>query len=177
MGMASVNVAIPNLASDLNASANLVGWLPTLYLLSSVAFMLPCGKLADNYGRKRIYVAGLSLNVVAATMSALATGIEWVLIWRFIQGAAGAMIFGAGVAIITSVVPAHKRGTALGIVASCVYVGLTIAPAIGGWLTVIWGWRSVFYFQVPLVLVLLVFIKLTFKGDWKNDHHSKFDWL
>lgn len=177
MGMASVNVAIPNLASDLNASANLVGWLPTLYLLSSVAFMLPCGKLADNYGRKRIYVAGLSLNVVAATMSALATGIEWVLIWRFIQGAAGAMIFGTGVAIITSVVPAHKRGTALGIVASCVYVGLTIAPAIGGWLTEIWGWRSVFYFQVPLVLVLLVFIKLTFKGDWKNDHHSKFDWL
>lgn len=177
MGMASVNVAIPNLASDLNASANLVAWLPTLYLLSSVAFMLPCGKLADNYGRKRIYVAGLILNVIAAVMSALATAIEWVLIWRFVQGAAGAMIFGTGVAIITSVVPAHRRGTALGVVASCVYIGLTIAPAIGGWLTEFWGWRSVFYFQAPPMIALLIFIKLKLKGDWKNEQHSKFDWL
>ena len=177
MGMAAVNVAIPNLAADLNASADLVGWLPTLYLLSSVAFMLPCGKLADNYGRKRVYAAGLALNALAAMMSALATGIEWVLIWRFIQGAAGAMIFGTGVAIITSVTPAHKRGTALGVVASCVYVGLTIAPALGGWLTEIWSWRAVFYFQIPLVLGLLVFIKLKLPGDWKNDNHSKFDWL
>jgi EmrB/QacA subfamily drug resistance transporter len=177
MGMASVNVAIPNLASDLNASAQLVGWLPTLYLLSSVAFMLPCGKLADNYGRKRVYVAGLILHVIAAAMSAWAHSIESVLVWRFIQGAAGAMIFGTGVAIITSVVPVHRRGTALGIVASCVYLGLTIAPAIGGWLTEIWGWRSVFFFQVPLVVVLLVFIKISFKGDWKNQTHSDFDWL
>ena len=80
MGMASVNVAIPNLASDLNASAQLVGWLPTLYLLSSVAFMLPCGKLADNYGLKRVYVAGLILHVIAAAMSALAHSIESVLV-------------------------------------------------------------------------------------------------
>jgi EmrB/QacA subfamily drug resistance transporter len=177
MGMAAVNVAIPTLAEDLNANADKVGWLPTLYLLSSVAFMLPCGKLADNYGRKRVYTWGLIINLFAAAMSAMATSIDHILLWRFVQGAAGAMIFGTGIAIISSVTPEHKRGTALGIVASCVYFGLTAAPALGGWLTQVLGWRAVFYFQVPLVFGLIIFIKLKLPGDWKNDTFSKFDWI
>lgn len=122
--MAGVNIAIPNLAEDLNASAKMIAWMPTLYLLSSVMFMLPCGKIADNYGRKRVYASGLALNALASLMCALATSIEWVLFWRFIQGAAGAMIFGIGVAIITSVTPDNKRGMALGTSAACVYIGL-----------------------------------------------------
>jgi EmrB/QacA subfamily drug resistance transporter len=177
MGMASVNVAIPALAQDLQANATKVGWLPTLYLLSSVMFMLPVGKLADNYGRKRIYTLGLALNVLAALMCSIATHIDWVLFWRFVQGAAGAMIFGTGIAIITSCTPDNKRGTALGIIAACVYIGLTIAPAIGGWLTEFFSWRAVFYFQIPLGLALILFIKVMLPGEWKNEQHSRFDWV
>ena len=176
LGMAAVNVAIPALALDLHANAMKVGWLPTLYILSNVAFILPFGKLADNYGRKRVFVAGLVLNALAAGMCAIATNIDWILFWRFIQGAAGAMIFGTGIAIITSVTPSHKRGAALGTVAACVYIGLTLAPAVGGWLTQWLGWRSVFYFQIPLIMVLLVAIKLKLRGEWKNEKHSSFDW-
>jgi EmrB/QacA subfamily drug resistance transporter len=176
LGMAAVNVAIPALALDLQANAMKVGWLPTIYILSNVAFILPFGKLADNYGRKRVFVAGLLLNAVAAGMCAIATNIDWVLFWRFVQGAAGAMIFGTGIAIITSVTPSHKRGAALGTVAACVYIGLTLAPAVGGWLTQWLGWRSVFYFQIPLIIALLVVIKMKLQGDWKNEKHSSFDW-
>ena len=132
LGMAGVNIAIPNLAEDLQASAKMIGWMPTLYLLSSVIFMLPCGKIADNYGRKRVYAFGLGLNALASLMCAIASSIEWVLFWRFVQGAAGAMIFGIGVAIITSITPNNKRGMALGTSAACVYIGLSAAPAIDG---------------------------------------------
>ncbi|MGO4891393.1 MFS transporter [Flavobacterium sp. W21_SRS_FM6] len=176
LGMASVNIAIPDLAADLHANARLVGWLPTIFLLSNVAFMLPFGKLADNYGRKRIYTYGLLLNALSSLMCAWADVIEWVLFWRFVQGAASAMIFGTGVAILSSVTPADKRGFALGLAATCVYVGLTVAPAIGGWLTELWGWRAVFLFQVPLVCLLILVIKLGLKGEWKSARHSKFDW-
>ncbi|WP_165725290.1 MFS transporter [Pseudoalteromonas sp. SA25] len=176
LGMAGVNIAIPNLAEDLHANAKMIAWMPTLYLLSSVMFMLPCGKVADNYGRKRVYAFGLGLNAVASLMCALATSIEWVLFWRFIQGAAGAMIFGIGVAIITSVTPDNKRGMALGTSAACVYIGLSAAPAVGGWLTEMWGWRAVFYSQIPLVLLLLAAIKLFLHEEWKNDKKSPFDW-
>ena len=174
--MASVNIAIPNLAADLQANAKLVGWLPTIFLLSSVALMLPFGKLADNYGRKRIYTYGLILNALSSLMCAWADVIEWVLFWRFVQGAASAMIFGTGVAILSSVTPANKRGFALGLAATSVYVGLTVAPAIGGWLTELWGWRAVFLFQIPLVIGLITLIKLGLKGEWKSERLSKFDW-
>jgi EmrB/QacA subfamily drug resistance transporter len=177
LGNTAFTVAIPALAAELNASATQISWLPTLYILSSVAFMLPFGKLADNIGRKRLFVAGLSLNIFAAGMCAISTHVDWMLFWRFIQGAAGAMIFGVGIAIITSVTPSHKRGAAFGIVATCVYVGLTMGPAVGGWLTEWLGWRAVFYFQIPFVIVLLIFIKLKLHGEWKNELPSRFDWL
>lgn len=176
LGMASVNIAIPDLAADLQANAKMVSWLPTLFILSSVMLMLPAGKLADNYGRKRIYAHGLALNAFSSFMCGIGTSIEWVLFWRFVQGAASAMIFGPGVAIITSVTPANKRGAALGIAAACVYIGLTVAPAVGGWLTELWGWRSVFLFQVPIVIALLLLIKIRLSGEWKNAQKSKYDW-
>ena len=175
LGMAAVNVAIPSLAQDLAASAVKIGWLPTVYILSSVAFMLPAGKLADIYGRKKVYVLGLTLNAATALFSSLVSDIDWLLFWRFMQGVAGAMIFGTGIAIVGSVVPANRRGRALGIVASCVYVGLTLAPAVGGILTETLGWRSVFYFQVPLVVGLVLFVQLALKGEWKQDNASRFD--
>ena len=176
IGMASVNIAIPDLAADLQANAKMVSWLPTLFILSSVIFMLPASKLADNYGRKRIYAYGLALNAFSSFMCGLGTSIEWLLFWRFVQGAAAAAIFGTGVAIITSVTPAHKRGAALGITAACVYVGLTVAPAVGGWLTELWGWRSVFLFQVPIVIALLLLIKIRLTGEWKNAEKTQYDW-
>ena len=110
-------------------------------------------------------------------MCAIGTDINWILFWRFMQGAAGAMIFSTGVAIITSVTPSHKRGAALGVLAACVYIGLTLAPAVGGWLTELLGWRAVFYFQIPLMIVLLIFMHLKLHGEWKNEHHSRFDWI
>jgi EmrB/QacA subfamily drug resistance transporter len=174
--MASVNIAIPDLAADLHANAKMVSWLPTLFIVSSVIFMLPAGKLADNYGRKRIYTYGLGLNAFASLMCGIGTSIEWVLFWRCVQGAAAAMLFGTGIAIITSVTPPHKRGAALGIATACIYIGLTVAPAVGGWLTESWGWRSVFFFQVPIVLGLLLLIKMRLSGEWKNDEKSKYDW-
>lgn len=177
MGLAAVNVAIPSMADELLADANKVAWLPTIYLLSTVAFMLPVVKLADNFGRKRIYIAGLLLNAVASLMCALANNIDLILFWRFLQGLAGAMIFGTGIAIVTSVVPSHKRGSALGIVAASVYVGLTIAPAVGGYLTEWFSWRAVFYFQTPFVLALLAFIWVFIKDEWKNTEKTRFDYV
>ncbi len=173
--MAAVNVAIPNLATDLQANASKVAWLPTIYLLSNVAFMLPAGKLADIYGRKRVYSLGLICTALSALFCGFANSIDEVLVWRFIQGIAGAMIFGTGIAIVTSVTPTHRRGRALGIVAASVYVGLTIAPAIGGWLTQHWGWRAVFFFQVPLLLVLSLYIRLRLIGEWKSHLPARFD--
>jgi MFS family permease len=175
MGMTAVNVAIPALADDLQASAVKVAWLPTVYILSNVAFLLPVGKLADMYGRKRMYVGGLILNSIAALFCTFSSNIDVILFWRFVQGIAAAMIFGTGVAIVSSIVPDKKRGMALGIVASCVYFGLTLAPALGGYLTELYGWRAVFFFQVPPIVLLIGFILLYLKGEWRHAIKGRYD--
>ncbi len=175
--MAAVNIAIPSIASDLQIDAASIAWLPTLFLLANVALLLPFSSLADNYGRKRVYLAGLLLSMVASVAGALAPNSEWLLASRALQGAASAMLFGTSLAIITSVFPAEKRGLPLGLNTASIYIGLTIAPAVGGWVTEHLGWRGVFFLPLPLAISLLILGSIFIKHDWKKDTFSAFDWV
>ncbi|WP_207951845.1 MFS transporter [Pseudomaricurvus alcaniphilus] len=175
--MAAVNIAIPSMAADLQADAASIAWMPTLFLLANVALILPFGKLADNYGRKRIYLLGLALSALASLGSWFSPTIDWVLFFRVLQGASSAMIFGSSLALLTSVFPANARGLPLGLNTASVYIGLTIAPAIGGWLTQVFSWRAVFFVPIPVALGLIVIGVVLVKGEWKKDQHSRFDWI
>ena len=174
--MSSVNIALPAMAVELQANAQMLSWLPTIFIVSNVALILPFGKLADNYGRKRIYMTGLLVTVTASLGAAISSNIEQVLFFRFVQGTASAMTLGTGVAMITSVYPANKRGLAIGINSACIYIGLTIAPVLGGMATEMFGWRSVFLLPVPMALVLVALIALFVKVDWREESPVAFDW-
>ena len=174
--LSSVNIAMPAMAAELQADARLVSWLPTIFLMSNVALILPFGKLADNIGRKRIYMIGLLVTAITSLGAAMAASIEGILFFRFIQGGASAMTLGTGVAIISSLYPANKRGMAIGINSACIYIGLTIAPALGGIVTEIWGWRSVFLMPAPIAVLLVVLIAVFVKGEWRTDSRVPFDW-
>jgi len=173
--MASVNLALPAIALDLNANAVLVSWMPTGFLLSAVMFMLPTGKLADRYGRKRFYFLGILSNGVLSVLASFGQSIEWLLMCRMLQGISMSMVFGSGMAIVSSVYPASERGSAIGLYAASVYTALTLSPVIGGWFTEILGWRSVFWMQTPpsiAVILMLFFIK----GEWRDPVKKPFDW-
>lgn len=174
--MAAVNVAIPSIAASLNADAVLIALLPTAFLLSNVSMMLPAAKLADNLGRKRIYAIGLAVNATGAIGSFLSPSIEWILFFRFIQGAGSAMVMGTSMALITSVYKAGNRGLALGLNTACIYIGLTVAPAIGGYITDNYGWKMVLFIPAPLACFLILALLTCIKTDWKRSTHSPFDW-
>ena len=174
--MSSVNIAMPIMAAELRADASLISWLPTIFLVSNVALMLPFGKLADNIGRKRVYMSGLIVTAIASCGAAMATSIEGILFFRFVQGGASAMTLGTGVAMITSVYPANKRGMAIGINSACIYIGLTIAPVLGGIVTELFGWRWVFAMPAPIALILVTLIAIFVKGDWRKEQQLPFDW-
>lgn len=174
--LATVNVALPTIANALEADAVLIGWVPTIFLLGNIALMLPFSKLADNIGRKRVYLIGIITNTIGTLLAAMANDIYWLLACRFIQGIASAMIFGCSMAILTSVFPPNKRGLPLGVNAFALYCGLAISPALGGWSTEYLGWRSVFWIQVPALICLMIAIT-RLKGEWKQPSKGKFDWL
>ncbi len=173
--LSAVNIALPSIGEEFAMDAVSMGWVATAYLLASAAFLLPFGRIADIHGRKRIFVSGLFLFSLASTITLFAPSALVIIILRVMQGIGAAMIFGTAVAILTSVTPAHERGTALGIYTTSVYIGLSCGPFIGGFLTQAFGWRSIFFINIPVGLVAIALALLFLKGEWADAQGEPFD--
>lgn len=172
----SINIALPAIGKEFSANAIALSWVATSFLLASAIFLVPFGRLADIYGRKKIFNWGIAIYTLSAFACAFAPDITTLIIVRIIQGLGGAMIFGTGMAIITSVFPRESRGKALGIVVSAVYAGLTLGPFIGGYLTKNFGWQSNFTFTIPFGILALILSIVYLKGDWAEAKGERFDW-
>src|SRR5512137_1797297 len=146
----SLNLAMPLIGREFGLSAVRLGWVVTAYTLTAAMFLVPFGRLADITGRKRIFAVGLALDITGAALGALAPSAFLLFLARAIQGIGGAMIFGTGVAILTSVYPPGARGHALGLNTAAVYTGLSFGPVLGGFIVQAAGWRAVFLVTIPL---------------------------
>jgi EmrB/QacA subfamily drug resistance transporter len=172
----SVNIALPSIGSKLLLNALQLSWVATAYLLAAAIFLVPAGRIADIHGRKRIFLYGITIDAVASVVCAISHSGTWLIVFRGMQGLGGAMIFGTGVAILTSVYPAQGRGRALGINVAAVYTGLSVGPLIGGVLTEHLGWRSIFLLNALLGLIVIVAVLWKLKGEWAGARGEKFDY-
>jgi MFS family permease len=171
----SVNVALPSIGSEFQMDAILLSWVPTSFILAAAMFLIPFGKIADIYGRKRIFTYGIFTFTVSSFLLAIAHSATELISFRIVQGFGGAMIFGTGIAILTSVFPADERGKALGINVASVYLGLSLGPFLGGFMTQHLGWRSIFLINVPLGIVIIALIFWKLKGEWAEARWERFD--
>lgn len=172
----SINIALPTIGLEFGANAILLGWIPTVYLLSLAVFLVPFGRIADIYGRKRIFTYGIIIFTISSLIAGFSISTEMLLLLRVFQGMGAAMIFGNVAAIIASLFPAGERGRALGISVTGVFLGLFLGPVLGGFLTQNLGWRSIFFFNVILGLLTTMAV-LRLKGEWTEAHGEKFDFL
>jgi len=173
---ASINVALPSIGNEFALDAITLSWVSTSYLLTAAMFLVPFGKIADIHGRRRIFTYGVATYSLASLLSALAGSETMLIAARIVQGVGGAMLFGTGMAIVTSVFPAGERGKALGINVAAVYLGLSLGPFVGGVLTQQLGWRSIFWTNTLLGLVLLILTLWGLKGEWAEAKGEKLDW-
>jgi EmrB/QacA subfamily drug resistance transporter len=171
----SVIVSLPTISRDLSMDAISLSWVSAAYLLAATAFLVPFGKASDIYGRKKIFIWGIVLDNIASIFGALAPSGTFLIACRVFQGIGGAMIFGTGITIVTSVYPIKDRGKALGIVLSSVYIGLTLGPFIGGFLTDQFGWRSIFLSNVVIGLVIFITAIWKIKEEWAHARGETFD--
>ncbi len=174
MGSA-VNIALPTIGKEFGMNAVLLGWVPAAYMLAAAVFLVPIGRIADIWGRKKIFLAGIIVYLSASVLCAISVSGSMLIGFRIIEGIGGAMIFGTGVAILTTVFPPEERGKALGINVSGVYLGLSMGPVLGGFLTQHLGWRSVYWFNVPLCLFVIGGIVWKMKGEWAGAGGEKMD--
>lgn len=169
------NVAMPLIGREFGLSAVSLGWVLTAYTLAAAMFLVPFGRLADLVGRKRIFVLGIAVNIAGTLLCALAPSAVLLILGRGVQGVGGAMIFGTGVAILTSVYPPGERGRALGLNTAAVYTGLSLGPVAGGFLVHAWGWRAVFWATAPVAAFALALTLARLDGEWADARGEPFD--
>ncbi len=162
----SLSIALPLIQKNLSVNIILLGWIPTVFVLANAAFLLPFGRLADIYGRKKIFTYGVIIYTIASILAALSPSVIYLIMGSFLQGMGCALIFATGVAILSSVYPPNHRGEVLGFFVTAVYVGLFLGPLLGGFLAQNLGWRSIFLFNVPFGLLLITLILWKLKGEW-----------
>jgi len=171
----SVIIAIPTIEKDLSLNIITQGWIVMSYILSSATFVVPLGRIADIYGRKKIFTLGIIMFTISSLFAGMADSAAILITCRVFQGIGGAMLAGTAIALLTTVFPANERGKVLGINVAAVYIGLAVGPVLGGILTQQLGWRSIFFLSAILGLLVLGVVLWKLKGEWTGAKGEKFD--
>lgn len=173
--VSSVNVALPAIGTDLHMNAIQLSWIATSYLLAMAVVLVPAGKLADIYGRKKLFAIGLFIFSLGTFAAIFANSYLTLITARLIQGLGGALFVSTGMAILTSIFPPNKRGRVIGIYVAAVYIGLSVGPFAGGLLAQNFGWRAIFIVVVPMGIASLFLTLHRLEGEWFGEQGQKFD--
>ncbi len=155
-------IALPDVERELGVSLLSLIWVILAYMVASTVLLLPAGRLGDQLGRRRLYVAGLALFTLASLGAGFADSGTALILWRIVQGVGGALVFANSGALVTDAFPREQLGLAMGTNTMVAAVGLVIGPVLGGWL-VGFGWAWVFWFNVPIGIVGTVWAALVLR--------------
>lgn len=173
--VSSLNIALPAISGAFGLDAVTLGWVTSAYMLTAAVCIVPFGKLADIYGRKRVFLVGNLLFVAGSVFAAVSWAGYALVAARIVQGLGGAMVFSTSIAIITAVFSPGERGRAIGIVTATVYAGLSLGPFLGGILTQHAGWPSIFLLNVPLGVAVIALTLTRIPGEWADLGQREFD--
>jgi EmrB/QacA subfamily drug resistance transporter len=140
----SLNIAIPFIGAEFQAAGTSLSWIISAMMLTTITLSVPFGRLADLWGRRRVFTAGILIFCIGTFFGTIAPSLAVLLALRVVQGIGGAMVISTNMAILMDVFPAQERGRVLGLSVMCTYIGLSLGPVIGGFITHYFTWRAVF---------------------------------
>jgi EmrB/QacA subfamily drug resistance transporter len=170
-----VFVALSSIQSDLGISTSELEWVVNGYALTFAVLMLTGGKLADLFGRRRIFIVGLVIFTASSLACGLATGATMLIGARVIQGVGSALMNPATLSIITATFPPRQRGTAIGIWVGVSAMALAIGPLVGGILTEQINWSWIFFINVPVGIVAIIVARLVIDESRDESEEQRLD--
>lgn len=170
-----VNIAIPAIGESFAVPAETLAMLSTAYLISSVVFLVPAARLADIFGLRKVFVGGLCLAALAAFTAPFSISIGMLLACQVVAGIGFACVISNAIALLSIVYPPSRRGAAIGIAVAGVYLGLTAGPLIGGALTSVLGWPSIYVFVLLLCLATAVMVRFSIRAELFTTPGQPFD--
>jgi EmrB/QacA subfamily drug resistance transporter len=172
-----VNVALPFLQTNLNATAIGIQWVVEAYSLFLSALLLVGGSLGDRYGRRRIFNIGVVIFALASAFCGMAANIEQLIAARAVQGVGGALLIPGSLALISSSFAEDKRGKAIGTWSGFSAMTTAIGPVFGGWLVEHVSWRAAFFVNVPLAVAVLLISVWKVPESREQKQHGPLDWF
>ncbi|MFC9557708.1 DHA2 family efflux MFS transporter permease subunit [Rhodococcus sp. NPDC056960] len=173
----AINVALPSISRHFDASASGASWTLLSYMLVTTVLVFVFGRVADMIDRRRLYQACIAVLTAASLLCALASSIEWLIVFRCMQAVGAAALLCNITALITDAFPVNRLATALGINTTIAALAQVVGPALGGALTSGFGWRAVFWFNVPVGLIALTWAGLRLPPDPAHSETEPFDYL
>ncbi len=161
-----VNVALPQMAGNLGATAQEIGWVSTGYILANVIVLPMTAWLSSRFGRKRYLAGSIILFLVASFFCGTSRALHELVLWRILQGAGGAALLSTAQATIREIFPKEQQGLVQSIYILGIICAPTIGPTLGGWITDNYSWPWIFFVNIPLGLISL-FIVVNFLQDTK----------
>lgn len=172
-----VNVALPFLQTNLNATAIGIQWVVEAYALFLSALLLVGGSLGDRYGRRRIFIIGVVVFAIASAACGFAANIEQLIAARAVQGIGGALLVPGSLALISASFGEDERGKAIGTWSGFSAITTAIGPVLGGWLVEHVSWRAVFFLNLPLALAVIVISVWHVPESREENQTGSLDWV
>jgi len=169
-----VNIAIPDLVTDLDATLETVLWVGSAYSLTYTVLLITAGRLGDIHGPRRLFLIGLTVFTAASLASGLSQTPGQLIAFRALQGVGAALLAPQGLPIITSILPAAKRGPAFAATGIMSGLGVLAGPTLGGFLVTNAGWRWIFFLNIPIGVVTLA-LAFVFMPDVRPGRQHRLD--
>jgi DHA2 family multidrug resistance protein len=170
------NVALPYMQGSLSASLDQINWVLTSYIVAAAIMTAPIGWLADRFGRKRLFIICVAGFTIASFLCALAQNIEQMVLFRLLQGMAGAALVPLSQSTLLDAYSVEERGSAMAIWGVGVMLGPIMGPTLGGWLTDNYSWHWVFLINLPIGIITVLGM-LAFMTETPRHEHLRFDWF
>ena len=171
-----INVAIPAIVTDLDATSTDVQWIQESYTLVFAALLLVFGALADKWGRRSMLVVGLSFFIVSSIFAAMSDTAGALIAWRVIQGIGGAMVLPTTLSIVNATFQGKERGIAFAVWGSTIGGMVAVGPLLGGWLTTEFSWNWAFGINIPLGVLITIGVYLFVTESKDSDRARSIDW-
>src|SRR5471030_495262 len=169
------NVALPYMQGSLSASLDQINWVLTSYIVAAAIMTAPIGWLADRFGRKNLFIICVAGFTAASLLCELAQNIEEMVLFRLLQGMAGAALVPLSQSVLLDAYPIEERGQAMAMWGVGVMLGPIMGPTIGAWLTDNYSWHWVFLINLPIGIATVAGL-LLFMDETKLQAHLRFDW-
>jgi EmrB/QacA subfamily drug resistance transporter len=172
-----VNVAVPELQSELDTDVNSITWVVNAYNLAFASLLIGAGKLADQFGRRRLFIIGMAVFTLGSLLCAISPSADVLIASRVVQGAGAGILAPLGFAITAAVFPIQERGKALATIAVVALAASASGPAIGGAIVEFFSWEWIFIVNIPLGILGIVLARRIWPETYDLDADLRIDYL